>query len=45
MEKFEFLPIKCRMQRARQMYHKYNSPDERHAMQEGKKPLKSKVGV
>jgi hypothetical protein len=46
MEKFEFFPIKCRTERARQIYHKREAEAAtRQAIQEGKKPLKSKVGI
>jgi hypothetical protein len=45
MEKFEFLPIKCRTERARQMYSKNQAACKGPAIEEGKKPLKSKVSV
>ena len=44
MEKFEFLPIKCRTERARLLYSKHKTAaDNGQANEEGKKPLRSKV--
>jgi hypothetical protein len=44
MEKFEFFPIKCRTERAKQMYHKHKlAADKIQTADAGKKPLKSKV--
>jgi hypothetical protein len=46
MEKFEFLPIKCRTERARQLYCKNNTAaDNGQTAVGGKKPLKSKVCI
>ena len=45
MEKFEFLPIKCRTVRARQLFHKKKAAAENEPVQDETKPLKSKVGI
>jgi hypothetical protein len=46
MEKFEFFPIKCRTERARQTYKKREeAAGPRHAYREEKKQLKSKVDI
>jgi hypothetical protein len=43
MEKFEFFPIKCRTERARQLRRRA-AADKQNTV-EGKKPLKTKVSV
>ncbi len=48
MEQFEFLPIKCRTERARLLYHRNKEAADNKqvkAVEEGKPPLKSKVGM
>ncbi len=44
MEKFEFLPIKCRTERARLLYSRRKATtDNIHSRDGEKRPLKSKV--